>query len=107
MKKEINNFVIFLKNTDAPQYVMVQSESDLSVRENTLLTLHCIAKSHPKALEFRWMKMIDEKSEIIGKGQKITLNSVSPSDSGFYSCSATNEIGTGTSQQAEVKVKCE
>lgn len=86
---------------------MVQSESDLSVGENTSLTLHCIAKSHPETFEFRWMKTIDGKSEIIGKGQKITLYSVSPSDSGFYSCSATNEIGTGTSQQAKVKVKCE
>lgn len=86
---------------------MVQSEPDLSVAENTSLTLRCFAKSHPEVFEFRWMKMIDGKSEIIWKGQKITLYSVSPSDSGFYSCSATNKIGTGTSQQAEVKVKCE
>lgn len=85
----------------------VQPESDLSVGENTSLTLHCIAQSHPEAFEVRWTKTIDGKSEIIGKGQKITLHSVGPSDSGFYSCSATNEIGSGTSQQTEVKVKCE
>lgn len=86
---------------------MVQSESGLTVGENMSLTLHCIAKSHPEVFLFRWMKMIDGKSEIIQNGQTITLNSVSPSDSGFYSCAATNEIGTGRSQQAAVKVKCE
>lgn len=96
-----------MKNTDAPKNVTVQSVSGLSVGENLSLTLDCIAKSHPKVFLFQWMKMIDGKSEAIGKGQTITLNSVSPSDSGLYSCAATNEIGTGRSQQAAVKVKCE
>lgn len=96
-----------MKNTDAPKKVTVQSESGLVVRENMTLTLHCNAQSHPEVFSFRWMKVIDGKSETIGNGQTITLNSVSPSDSGFYRCAATNEIGTGSSQQAAVKVKCE
>lgn len=86
---------------------MVQSESGLSVRENMSLTLHCIAKSHPEVFLFHWVKMINGKSVIIRNGQTITLNSVSPSDSGLYSCTAINEIGNGSSQQAAVKVKCE
>lgn len=95
-----------MKNTDAPKNVTVQSESSLSVGENMSLTLHCFAKSHPEVILFRWMKMIDGKSEIIWNGQTMTLNSVSPSDSGLYSCTATNKIGTGSSQQVAVKVKC-
>lgn len=96
-----------MKNTDAPKNVTVQSESGLSVGENMSLTLHCIAKSHPEVISFHWMKTIDGKSEIIWNGQTFTLNSVSPSDSGLYSCAATNQIGTGSSQQTAVKVKCE
>lgn len=85
----------------------IQSESGFSVTENMSLTLQCTAKSQPKVFLFRWMKMIDGKSETIHNGQSITLNSVSPSDSGHYSCAATNEIGTGNSQQVAVQVKCE
>lgn len=51
--------------------------------------------------------MTDEKQEEIGRTQTLTVKSASLSDRGMYSCAATNEIGTGHSLQAELKVKCE
>lgn len=95
------------KNTDAPKNVTIQTESSLTVNENTTLTLHCIAQSYPEVISFTWIKLVDGKHKILQKSQNITLDSVSASDSGRYSCTATNSIGKGTSQQAMIQVKCE
>ncbi|XP_056900778.1 B-cell receptor CD22 isoform X1 [Takifugu flavidus] len=88
----------------APKNVMVQPESGLNIKENTSLTLQCNAKSYPEVTSFTWMKWIDGKPVILQNTQTFTLESVSPSDSGQYSCRATNAIGTGNSQQAVVHV---
>ncbi|XP_044064256.1 B-cell receptor CD22 [Siniperca chuatsi] len=87
-----------------PKDVTIQAEPGLVVNEFMQLTLRCIAQSHPPVTSVTWMKTTDEKSEIIST-QTITVKSVSPSDSGLYSCEASNGIGTGKSQKAEVKVK--
>ncbi|XP_074508726.1 B-cell receptor CD22 isoform X2 [Sebastes fasciatus] len=88
-----------------PKGVTVQAEPALVVNENQSLTLRCSAKSHPLVTSVTWMKMIDGKSEILRENQTYTVKSVGPSDSGLYSCTASNGFGTGNSQQAEVKVK--
>lgn len=100
-------FTVLLVISDRPKNVTVQPQPGLIVHEKTSLTLHCSAQSYPAATSFIWMKTTDGKSEIIQKTQTIKMNSVSPSDSGLYKCSVSNEIGTGNSQQAEVKVKRE
>lgn len=86
---------------------MVEPESSLKIKENTSLTLQCKAKSYPEVTSFTWMKWIDGKPVILQNTQTFTLESVSPSDSGQYSCRATNAIGPGNSQQAVVHVLCE
>ncbi|XP_034730813.1 B-cell receptor CD22 [Etheostoma cragini] len=88
-----------------PKNVTLKAEPALVVNENKSLTLRCIAQSHPPVTSITWMKMNDGKSEILRKGQTFILTSVRPSDSGLYSCAASNDIGTGNSQKAEVKVK--
>lgn len=85
----------------------VEPQPGLTVTENASLTLSCSAQSYPPVTSFTWMKMTDGKIETIQKTQTIKVNSVSLSDSGLYNCSASNEIGTGNSEQAEVKVMCE
>lgn len=85
----------------------VQPESSLNVKENTSLTLQCNAKAYPEVMSFTWMKWNIGKPKILQNTQTFTLESVSPSDSGQYSCSATNAIGTGNSLQAVVHVMCE
>lgn len=103
-------FSLFLVSADSPKNVIIQAQPGLTVNENASLTLHCVAQSHPAVISFTWTKMIDRKSEIIHsihRNQTMRMNSVGPSDSGWYLCSARNEMGTGNSQQVEVKVKCE
>lgn len=102
-------FPIFLLNSDRPKDVKVQASRGFTVTENETLRLTCDAHSHPETKSYRWMKITDGKSEIMNhrQTQTITIQSVSPSDSGLYSCAASNEIGTGESQPAEVLVKCE
>ncbi|XP_078108453.1 B-cell receptor CD22 [Sander vitreus] len=88
-----------------PKDVTVKAEPAFVVNENKSLTLRCSAQSHPPVTSVTWMKMIDGKSKIVRNGLTFILKSVSPSDSGLYSCAASNVIGTGNSQKAEVKVK--
>ncbi|KAF1388278.1 hypothetical protein PFLUV_G00088530 [Perca fluviatilis] len=90
-----------------PKDVTVKAEPAFVVNENKSLTLRCSAQSHPPVTSVTWMKMINGKSEIIRNNLTfLSFKSVSPSDSGQYSCAASNDIGTGNSQTlAEVKVK--
>uniref|UniRef100_A0A3B3IIV1 Ig-like domain-containing protein n=1 Tax=Oryzias latipes TaxID=8090 RepID=A0A3B3IIV1_ORYLA len=39
--------------------------------------------------------------------RKYSVESASPSDSGWYSCSATNDVGTENSQPVQITVHCE
>lgn len=94
-------------NADTPQNVIVKAQPDLVVNEDTLLTLVCSALSHPPVTSVTWMKMTDGKSAIVNRSPSFTLNPVTPSDRGLYSCEASNEIGSRKSQPVEVKVKCE
>ncbi|XP_056237488.1 B-cell receptor CD22 isoform X2 [Seriola aureovittata] len=88
-----------------PKDVTVKPLSGLVVNENAPLTLSCDAQSYPSVTSFTWMKITDGKHEPHKTTQTLTIKSASPSDSGWYSCEATNEIGTGKSQPVEVKVK--
>ncbi|XP_031708901.1 B-cell receptor CD22 isoform X2 [Anarrhichthys ocellatus] len=88
-----------------PKDVTVKAQPALVVDENKSLTLDCSARSYPPVTSVTWMKVTDGKSKILQRTQTFTLNSVSPSDSGLYSCEASNDIGTGNSKQTEVKVK--
>ncbi|KAM9852065.1 B-cell receptor CD22-like [Aulostomus maculatus] len=89
----------------SPKYVTVQAHPGLVVNEYSFLRLRCSAEAHPPVTSVTWMKMIDGKDEVLERSPDFTLESVKVSDSGPYSCVASNEIGTGKSERAEVKVK--
>ncbi|XP_042345844.1 B-cell receptor CD22 [Plectropomus leopardus] len=88
-----------------PRNVTVQAKPAFVVDENNLLELHCHAQCHPPLTSVTWMKMIDGKSEIIQTTQPFVVRSVSPSDSGRYSCAVSNDLGTANSQQVDIKIK--
>ncbi|XP_047196707.1 vascular cell adhesion protein 1 isoform X2 [Hippoglossus stenolepis] len=91
----------------SPKHVTVQANPGLDVKENVLLTLSCTAESNPPVSSVTWRKTTDGREEIVQqtRTQTFRVNSASPSDSGLYSCEATNDIGSGKSQRAEVKVR--
>ncbi|XP_047196825.1 B-cell receptor CD22-like [Hippoglossus stenolepis] len=91
----------------SPTHVTVQANPGLDVKENVLFTLSCTAESNPPVSSVTWRKTTDGREEIVQQTQTQTfmVNSASPSDSGLYSCEATNDIGSGKSQRAEVKVR--
>ncbi|XP_026226786.1 B-cell receptor CD22 [Anabas testudineus] len=84
-----------------PKDVMIQSES--TVVENNPLKLCCIAKSFPRVSTFTWTK--DGKEIFRSSSTNFSVKSAGPSDSGLYRCAAKNEIGTGQSQEFDIKVK--
>ncbi|KAM9353531.1 B-cell receptor CD22 [Symphorus nematophorus] len=88
-----------------PKDVKIEAWPGLTVKENMALTLWCSSQSHPSVTSITWMKKTDGKTETLGSMETIELKSVSHLDSGLYSCAASNEIGTRSSEQAEVIVK--
>ncbi|XP_044214764.1 B-cell receptor CD22 isoform X1 [Thunnus albacares] len=87
----------------APQDVAIRAQPNLVVNENKSLTLVCNAQSYPPVTSTTWM--IDGKEAIVNTAQSFTLKSVTPSNSGLYSCKASNEIGSRQSKPVEVQVK--
>nr|XP_040025268.1 B-cell receptor CD22-like [Gasterosteus aculeatus aculeatus] len=83
----------------------VTARPSLVVEEKEPLTLECSARSDPPVTSVTWRKMSDGETEILGKTQTFSLKSVGPSDSGLYSCEASNDVGTGNSPQTELRVK--
>ncbi|KAM7421346.1 hypothetical protein PAMA_015479 [Pampus argenteus] len=88
-----------------PRNVTVKAQPDVVVNENTLLTLVCTAQAYPPVTSVTWMRMIDGKDTVVHRFQPFTLKSVTPADSGLYSCTASNDIGSGRSQPVVLKVK--
>ncbi|XP_061885840.1 B-cell receptor CD22 [Entelurus aequoreus] len=88
----------------APKYVTVKALPDPMVNENMTLKLQCRTASHPAVTSVTWWREIGGKVEALEKTETVTIESVTPSDSGLYYCSATNDIGTGSSPQVQVMV---
>ncbi|XP_061738825.1 B-cell receptor CD22-like [Nerophis ophidion] len=89
----------------APKDVTVKALPDRTVNENLTLNLQCKTTSHPAVTSVTWWRVIDGKVEALAKTETFTIKSVTPSDSGLYYCSATNDIGTGSSPQVQIMVK--
>ncbi|XP_055019519.1 B-cell receptor CD22-like isoform X4 [Boleophthalmus pectinirostris] len=88
----------------APQKVRVQADPGLMVKENTTLTLHCSALSHPPVSSVTWSRGPTGQESLVHTGPTFSVSSVSVNDSGLYSCTAHNQVGQGTSPPAEVQV---
>ncbi|XP_071376427.1 B-cell receptor CD22-like [Centroberyx affinis] len=94
-----------LNVTYSPKNVMVVARDGTVVSENRELALHCKAQSFPPVTSYTWTKSSGGTDETVGQEETFTVQSVTPSHSGLYSCTATNTFGTGKSQQTEVKVE--
>uniref|UniRef100_A0A6Q2YWD7 B-cell receptor CD22 n=3 Tax=Esox lucius TaxID=8010 RepID=A0A6Q2YWD7_ESOLU len=94
-----------LEITYSPKDVRALVHPDTVLNENTLLSFICTARSNPRVTTFTWVQTIGGETMLVRQFQNFTVNSTTPSHSGLYSCTAQNSLGTGKSQQVEVKVK--
>ncbi|KAK6326174.1 hypothetical protein J4Q44_G00018190 [Coregonus suidteri] len=94
-----------LEVTYSPKNVTASAHPDTVLTENSQLVLTCTARSNPNTTTYTWVQISTGETRIVGLVQKLTVTSITPSHSGLYRCTAQNTLGTGKSQQVEVKVK--
>ncbi|XP_048399698.2 sialoadhesin-like [Stegostoma tigrinum] len=93
----------------APKNVTIQVVNgfQMDVKEGGKLSLLCTSNSNPEAT-YTWYKREESNGQTRSlsavKGI-LTFQHVSRSDSGFYSCTATNYIGSGSSDDLEIYVQ--
>uniref|UniRef100_A0A3B3BYH9 Ig-like domain-containing protein n=1 Tax=Oryzias melastigma TaxID=30732 RepID=A0A3B3BYH9_ORYME len=74
------------------------------VKEGDEITLECVVKrSKPQPDSFNWFRQFSFLP--LHNGQTYKLR-VKPEDRGSYRCSATNSVGSGTSQKYHLDVQC-
>ncbi|XP_060692681.1 B-cell receptor CD22-like isoform X4 [Hemiscyllium ocellatum] len=93
----------------APKNVTIQVDkgSELTIREGNKLSLMCTSDSNPEAM-YSWHKREEESGEtrlINGSKGILSFQSITSSDSGFYSCTAANHVGNSTSKTLEIQVQ--
>ncbi|XP_072249885.1 B-cell receptor CD22 [Leuresthes tenuis] len=91
----------------SPKDVRVEAPSVCDVKENDSFSLNCSAHAYPTVSSYTWMKMTNGNKELLRTStqKRYSVKSASPYHSGLYSCMAQNEIGTGVSEQVDIKVK--
>ncbi|CAG2194109.1 HMCN [Mytilus edulis] len=98
----------------SPPEVYIQSNSYNVLLEQTV-TLVCTISADPNATSVRWYKVINgvQSSLFITVGKyntptvsspNLIVNTAAQSDEGYYVCTATNIVGTGTSSQTYLTV---
>ncbi|XP_072446310.1 B-cell receptor CD22-like [Chiloscyllium punctatum] len=100
---------ITLNVSYAPKNVTIRVDkgSELTIREGDKLSLMCTSNSNPEAM-YSWHKREEESGEtrlINGSKGTLSFQSITSSDSGFYSCTATNHVGSNKSNTLEIRVQ--
>ncbi|KAM8826627.1 B-cell receptor CD22-like [Synchiropus picturatus] len=93
----------------APQCFQVQfspeveiTASATSIRRGQRMDLKCTVKrSNPEATSFQWKK----GRQYVSLSQTYTVSSIQPEHAGFYTCTARNSIGAGTSEPLQIQVE--
>uniref|UniRef100_A0A3P9L7K9 B-cell receptor CD22 n=1 Tax=Oryzias latipes TaxID=8090 RepID=A0A3P9L7K9_ORYLA len=88
-----------------PKDVKVEAKPGSVVKENQSFSLDCSFHSNPSVSSLTWMKKTNDGREMtVSSERKYSVESGRPSDSGWYSCSATNDVGTEKSQPVQITV---
>ncbi|XP_060692680.1 sialic acid-binding Ig-like lectin 5 isoform X3 [Hemiscyllium ocellatum] len=93
----------------APKNVTIQvvDGSHLEVKEGDKISLVCTSNSNPEATYtlYKREESNDQTSALSNVKGTLTFQHISRSDSGFYSCTATNYIGNVTLNDLEIYVQ--
>uniref|UniRef100_A0A3B3CNK8 B-cell receptor CD22 n=1 Tax=Oryzias melastigma TaxID=30732 RepID=A0A3B3CNK8_ORYME len=96
---------IYLNVKYPPKDVRVEAQPGSVVVENQTFSLNCSFHSNPSITSLTWMKKTNDSREMtVSSERRFSVKSASPSDSGWYSCSATNDVGTEKSQPVQITV---
>ncbi|XP_070847622.1 B-cell receptor CD22-like [Chaetodon trifascialis] len=85
----------------APTVPLVSMSPLGDIMKGSSVSLTCSSDANPAA-KYTWYK---KNQTLRGREAKLDLNSVQPSDSGEYYCTAENELGKMTSEYVFVNVK--
>ncbi|RVE63054.1 hypothetical protein OJAV_G00162970 [Oryzias javanicus] len=89
----------------SPKDVKVEAQPGSVVVENQPFSLDCSFHSNPPITSLTWMKKTNDSREMtVSSERRFSVKSASPSDCGWYSCSATNDVGTEKSQPVQITV---
>ncbi|XP_072119676.1 sialoadhesin-like isoform X6 [Mobula birostris] len=98
---------VTLKVKYAPKNVTIQVEarSQLKIKEGDKISLSCASNSNPEAT-YSWYKRDNgQVQDFTPKDGILLFQSISQSDSGFYGCTATNYLGSQSSEAVEISVQ--
>ncbi|KAG1652417.1 Leucine-rich repeats and immunoglobulin-like domains protein 1 [Nymphon striatum] len=85
----------------APE-ISIQNKPENDIVEKTPLEVRCVADANPKA-NVMWKKA--GNSAIYEVGERLRFNSIERKDSGIYSCSAKNAVGSSAVLELHIDVK--
>jgi hypothetical protein len=100
--------------TDLPTATIALSTYSVTV--GGFVTLQCTVSGNPSVTTVQWTRVLNGQSQNVVTGgntrysggsvnsPSLGISNVVNSDEGYYRCSATNSIGTGTSQQTFLDV---
>lgn len=99
---EWNDYLLFL--IDAPE-VTTREKTPYKVIEGNTAILKCvvIAANPNEIISWKWFKQV---SKVLHNQSIYTINNIMRSDSGSYSCTARNSIGTSELATINVDVLC-
>ena len=83
---------------------MTSSSQDPVVEGDDSVSLKCEVDANPEA-EITWRK--DGDRRVLGNFPVLDIGVVSRTDTGTYSCTATNELGESPPGYVEVETYCE
>lgn len=93
---------------DAPKNITTQvnGRSQWEIKEGDWVSLTCGSSSNPEA-SYTWYKRDQGEDEAFNtKNGSLLFQSISPSASGFYKCTATNYLGNLNTETVEIRVQC-
>ncbi|XP_033985892.1 hemicentin-1-like isoform X5 [Trematomus bernacchii] len=88
----------------APRIPSLSTRSG-EIKEGRSVTLTCSSDANPAAKYTWYKKDVNRNVPPLSEGQQLAFRSIQSSDSGQYFCSATNDLGSITSETIRIDVK--
>lgn len=88
---------------DAPKVPSVTRTAPGDIMKGSLVSLTCSSEANPLP-KYSWYR---KAQTLVSKEKQLFFQSIQPSDSGEYYCTAENVLGKRISEYIFINVKCE